>query len=124
VTIGNEVLYRHQAMGDSGGAEGSSKRASGVRPGYGWAVGAFGFAFLAGFLGWLAIVMSHRIRRTSTNIVWQATLAVAIAAALVGVLLAVGAWLGNATLRTPPALPWPPRWASTRPHHRGPRRVT
>jgi outer membrane protein assembly factor BamB len=66
--------------------------ARGVRPGYGWAVGAFGFAFLGGFLGWLAIVMSNRIRRTSTDIVWQATLAVAIAAAAVAVLLAVGAF--------------------------------
>jgi hypothetical protein len=77
---------------EPGGEGGAVRAAKGVRAGYGWAVGAFGFAFLAGFLGWLAIVMSHRIRRTSANIVWQATLAVAIAAAAVAVLLAIGAW--------------------------------
>jgi len=72
-----------------GGAVGNG---NGVRPGYGWGVGAFGMAFLSGFLGWLAIVMAGRIRLTSTDIVWQATLAVAIAAAAVALLLAVGAW--------------------------------
>ena len=64
----------------------------GVRPGYGWAVGSLAIAFLSAFLGWLAIVMSHRIRKPSSDIVWQATLAVVMATAVVAFLLARGAW--------------------------------
>ena len=66
--------------------------ASAVRNGYGWGVGAVGFAFLSGFFAWISDFASSREAGRSTDFLWQVPLILGLGAGVVALLLAYAAW--------------------------------